>query len=136
MRRVKVPERLHSDIESPAAEFAESATRDELVAQLPRWIVEAAVAIEARNFAVATMHAENAVEAIDFRAHLTDRAAGDGRVVVPEREVRKRAHDLELPIIKLTPWRKRADTSSERGHDRSSRGDSQEPPPGSLFLAA
>src|ERR1700675_5040545 len=136
MRCVKIPEWLHGDVDGPVGELADSATRGELVAQLPRWIVEVAVAIEARNLAVATKQAENAVEAIDFRAHLTDRAAGDDRVVVPERELRKRAHDFELPIIKLAPWRESADAAGQRRNGRCDRGDFQESPSRRQRLAA
>src|ERR1700761_470001 len=107
MRRIELPERLYRNVEGAAAQFAEPVGRAEQITQLPGRMVEKAGAIEPRDLAVGAGEAEDAVEAADFGADLIYCAAGDNRVLVPERQFRRRSHDFELPFIQFAPWRTR-----------------------------
>src|SRR4051812_12777277 len=101
MRFVEAPQRLDRNVKSAAAQGTEALAVLDEFAQFARRLGDPAGFVEARDFAVGPVEAEDAVEAIDFTAYARDRALRERGVGVPECQFRECAEYVALPVVEL-----------------------------------
>src|SRR5215468_6862982 len=98
MRLVEPPQRLHRNIERPFAQSTEALALLDQRAEFARGPRQNSRRIEARDLAVFPVEAEHPFVAFDFGAGLEDCATREGRIGVPERQLRIGAKDVALPV--------------------------------------
>src|SRR5262245_9374838 len=128
MRLVELPQRLHRDVEGTSAERTDALALLDQRAQLGRGSLEPSTVIEARDLAVRPIEAEDALVALDLQAHLADRALCEGRVGVPQGELRDGTEHLALPAVQLALRRARAHRRDHQRHAGCRRHDAQGAP--------
>ena len=119
MRFVKLPQRLHRNVKGTAAQHTEPLALVDQGAQLGRRLCQPAGLVQARDFAVRPVEAEDPLKALDLLAHAQDRTLRESSVGMPERELRPGAKHLALPVVQLTFRCGRADG---RDHQRQAGG--------------
>ena len=118
MRGVQLPERLHGDVESAAAQLANAAPR-RARCEVVGCRIQPARPIEGGDLGIRQMQAEDPLETRDLVEAAGDHGArpGDGRAAAPGRRARGRA----TRTASARPRRPRAGTACRRGGDHGER---------------
>ncbi len=126
MRLVESPQGLHRNVKRAAAQLTEALAFLDQFAQLGRRLHQLAGFVEARDFAVRPIEAEDPLEALDLVAHPQDRTPRECGVGVPQRELRQCAKHFAVPAVQLSFRRGRAHRRDDQRQAGNRRNDAQE----------